>query len=156
LIECLSQAGAPFWYSAGMHDGEPPSASRARRERDLYRSLLELGGCSEMDPFLRDALALIVEVTGAEEGYLELRDPDERGGRWSMAHGFWADEVEGVRVVISRGIVAQALATGQTIVTPSALLDQRFRDRESVRSGRIEAVLCAPIGQEPPLGALYL
>src|SRR4029077_3208213 len=31
-----------------------------------------------------------------------------------------------------------------------------FRDRGSVRLSRIEAVLCAPIGQDPPLGVLYL
>jgi Nif-specific regulatory protein len=58
--------------------------------------------------------------------------------------------------VTSRGIVAQALATGQTIVTPSALLDPRFRDRKSVVDSRIDAVLCTPIGSDPPLGVLYL
>ena len=48
------------------------------------------------------------------------------------------------------------LATGQTVDTPSAILDPRFSDRGSVRAMRIEAVLCIPIGQDPPLGALYL
>ena len=36
------------------------------------------------------------------------------------------------------------------------MLDPRFSDRSSVRAMRIEAVLCIPIGQDPPLGALYL
>src|SRR5262249_10867867 len=53
-------------------------------------------------------------------------------------------------------IIAHALATGKTIVTQSALLDPRFRDRDSVRTGRIEAVICVPIGPDPPLGVLYL
>jgi Nif-specific regulatory protein len=131
---------------------------RAPRERELYRKLLELGGQTEVEPFIADALALVVEVTGAQQGYLELDDVEDRSGaaRWSIAHGFSTDEVDAIRQVTSRGIVAQALASGQTIVTQSALLDPRFRDRKSVVDGRIEAVLCTPIGTDPPLGVLYL
>jgi hypothetical protein len=43
-----------------------------RQERDLYRRLLELGEETHLEPLLRDALALIVEVVGAHRGYLEL------------------------------------------------------------------------------------
>ncbi|MFQ5666265.1 MAG: sigma 54-interacting transcriptional regulator [Candidatus Binatia bacterium] len=132
--------------------------AKVRQERDLYLRLLNLGGQDELVQFLRDALALIVEVVAARRGYLELRD--DRNGtdhpRWWIAHGLSAEEIEGVRRVISRGIIAEALATGQTIVVPSALLDPRFGERDSVVLGRIEAVLCAPIGEDPPRGVLYL
>jgi Nif-specific regulatory protein len=130
--------------------------TRLRRERDLYLRLLRLGAENDLDPFLREALALVVELTGAHQGYLEVQGEGDGERRWWIACGFSADEIEVIRSAISRGIVAQALATGRTIVTPSALLDPRFRDRESVRTARIEAVLCAPIGQEQPLGVLYL
>ena len=129
---------------------------RLRRERDLYLRLLQLGEQTDLDAFLGEALALIVGVAGARQGYLELHDEEGGSRRFSIAHGFSDDEIEAVRTAISRGIIAQALATGRTIVTPSAFLDPRFRDRESVRVGRIEAVLCAPIGEDPPLGVLYL
>src|SRR5262245_18874149 len=139
---------------------QPPSAElvQTRRERDLYRRLLDLGEQNELEPFLREALALVVEVIGARQGYLELHDDEDQAGSqpWCIAHGFSAGEVEGIRAAISRGIIAHALATGQTSVTPSALLDSRFRERDSVRMGRIEAVVCAPIGADPPLGVLYL
>ena len=36
------------------------------------------------------------------------------------------------------------------------MLDPRFLSRESVQGAKIEAVLCAPIGSDPPLGVLYL
>jgi len=41
-------------------------------ERDFYRRLLDLGGQHEIEPLLDEALALIVEVTGASMAYLEL------------------------------------------------------------------------------------
>jgi Nif-specific regulatory protein len=66
------------------------------------------------------------------------------------------EQVTAVRTRISRGILAEAIATGEVVETGSAMLDSRFSGRESVHRERIEAVLCVPIGANPPLGALYL
>jgi Nif-specific regulatory protein len=124
------------------------------RERDLYRRLLGLGSCEEVGPFLEETLRLMVEVAGAHQGYLELSRDDEPATWWT-AHGFSATEIDDVREAMSSGIIAEAIQTGQTIVTDSALSDRRYEARASVRQGAIQAVLCAPIGS-PPLGFLYL
>jgi Nif-specific regulatory protein len=152
-----------FQYGArmqrrAMSEADAVELERVRRERDLYRQLLDLGAQNELAPFLEEALALVVEVTRAHRGYLELHDERDTAGkpRWSIAHGLTEDEIAGVRSTISRGIIAETLATGETIVTPSALLDPRFQHRGSVRIGRIDAVLCAPVGADPPVGVLYL
>ncbi len=142
-----------------MHDeSDNAELVQLRRERDLYLRLLRLGHEQEPGPFMNEALALLVELTNASQGYLELSDPegpDERP-RWWTAHGITGDELNQVRQAISRGIIAEAIATGRTVMTPSAVEDPRFSSRESVRTLRIEAVLCAPIGLGPPRGALYL
>ena len=132
--------------------------AKLRRERDLYLRLLDLGMQTELDSFLEGALALVVELTGAQHGYLEVGgDSDsEYGSRWSIAHNWSESEIEHVRATISRGIIAEAMASGRTVMTPSALLDPRFRDRGSVQIGKIEAVLCVPIGGPPPVGVVYL
>lgn len=132
--------------------------AKARRERDLYLRLLRLGGESELMPLLREALGLVVEAVGAKQGYLELHDEEDgtSAPRWWIAHGFSSDEVEAVRQAISQGIIAEAIAKGRSIVTPAAFLDPRFSARSSVRLRRIGAVLCAPIGDDPPRGVLYL
>jgi Nif-specific regulatory protein len=130
--------------------------ARLRAERELYRRLLELGHQTEPEPFLRDALGLIVEVADAKHGYLELYDEGEDEPRWWMAHGFSSEEIENVRSKLSSGIIARAVATGETLVTPSAMLDPRFSEFDSVQLGKIEAVLCAPVGNDPVRGILYL
>ncbi|MBI1816308.1 MAG: sigma-54-dependent Fis family transcriptional regulator [Deltaproteobacteria bacterium] len=111
-----------------------------------------------MAPFLDGALALIVDVADARQGYLELYDDDYLGGepRWSIAHGFSPDEISVVRRAVSTGIISEAIATGRTVVTASALDDDRFGSRPSVRLARIDAVVCVPIGEDPPRGVLYL
>jgi Nif-specific regulatory protein len=127
-----------------------------QRDYALALHLLELGKQRELEPFLREALGLVVEVVAARQGYLQLHDDRPGGEGWWIAHGFTDAELSSVRHAISHGIIAEALATGRTIVTPSALLDPRFGLRESVRRSRIQAVLCAPIGTDPPRGVLYL
>ena len=132
--------------------------TRISRERDLFLRLLELGQQDAIEPLLREALTLIVQVTGADQGYLQIQDAhgDEEAPLWWMQHAFSHEEIDRIRANLSRGILAEAVATGRTIRTPSALFDPRFRERESVQIKQIGAVLCVPIDREPPLGALYL
>ncbi len=122
-------------------------------ERDLYRRLLELGEGDDVAPFLDEALALVVSVTHARRGYLELR----AGGKpkfW-LAKGFGDQEVERLRAEISTGIIGQALQTGRAVSTASAIDDPRFAAQGSVQAQRIRAVLCVPIGA-PSVGVVYL
>ena len=126
-----------------------------RRERDLYRSLLELGGHVEIEPFLQEALSLLIQLVGARRGSLELRDRREREGEPSflITRGMDPDDP---MTGFSRSVVAEALATGETIVTASARIDPRFEHSGSVRSHALQAVLCTPIGRNPMIGILYL
>jgi Nif-specific regulatory protein len=127
------------------------------QERDLYRRLLELGTTDELEGFLADALGLVADVTGAQQAYLEVRDPHSPDDRsWSLVHGCEAEQVDDIRGRISRGVIAEALSTGETILTDSAFLDDRFSQRLSVRRNKIDAVICAPIGGDAALGVVYL
>jgi len=129
------------------------------RERDFYRRLLDLGGEDQIEPLLEQALALIVEVTGARTAYLELQvdDGEDRPEpRFWRGHNCTAAAVDEIRSTISHGIIAQAIADGRTVETPSALADPRFEDLGSVRRQQIDAVLCAPVGTNPPVGVVYL
>jgi Nif-specific regulatory protein len=133
-------------------------AASLKAERDLYRKLLDLGAKDDLEAFLHEALALILQTSTATRGYIELRDeacPNDRG-LWWIATGLSEADVAETRAAISRGVVAEAIATGRTIVSASALDDPRFDSLESVKANRIEAVLCAPIGSDPPFGVVYL
>ncbi|WP_338865517.1 sigma-54-dependent Fis family transcriptional regulator [Myxococcus stipitatus] len=134
-------------------------AERLTRERDFFRQLLELGGREEIEPFLEEALSMVVALSGARRGYIEVQDEPGRSDQastFSLAHGYYDAEVDGVRAAFSRGVIAEAIATGRTILTDSALSDPRFQKRDSVVRNRTEAVLCAPIGVSPPMGVIYL
>src|SRR5450432_2172855 len=132
-----------------------PEHARLRQERDLYLGLLGLNDREHPGVFLDEALGLIVGVLGADQGYLEVFDANE-GPTWWRAAGCSDEQVELIRSIVSRGIIQEALALGEAIVCPSAILDPRFRDRPSVQASQIEAVLCVPIVQSAPIGVLYM
>jgi transcriptional regulator with GAF, ATPase, and Fis domain len=131
------------------------NADLLRAERDLYRRLLDVGTHEELPAFLDDVMALVVEVTGAEQGYLEVHGP-EGAPPHALAHRFSETELANIQSHLSGGIVAEAIKTGQTIATASALDDPRFRDMQSVQTHRIQAVLCAPLGGAAGVGVIYL
>ena len=132
------------------HAQAPPDAAVLRRERDLYLRLLELGHESTLAPFLKDALALLVEITGAQEGYLELYDDDDEPSEGPAV----VDRARAQRrsgsttcaATISRGIIAESIASGRTIVTagghprpalqPSRERPARGHPGRAVRAGR--------------------
>lgn len=129
---------------------------RLRQERDLYLGLLKLNAETKPEPFLETALSLIVETADAQQGYLEVFNQDGGEARWWRAVGCSDEDVQQIRKLVSRGIIAEAVASGEVVMTPSALLDPRFNARASVQRSKIDAVLCAPIGGDTPLGILYL
>ncbi len=141
-----------------MTDGE--QHDRLAAENLLFRRLLDVGMQDRLSPFLQEALSLLVEAAGARQGYLELYDEDDDGRatapRWWIAHGFSSAEIAEVRTLVSHGIIAATLAEGRIVSTASARGDARFEARPSVQRGQIDAVLCAPIGAQPPRGVLYL
>ena len=136
--------------------GGDTTLGRLINERDLLRQLLELGSHDDVELFLEKALALLIDVAGARRGYIELRDPNDQEGKpgFSLVHGM--DEERSSIDAFSRSVIAETFATGETVATASAQLDPRFQDSGSVRTHRLEAVLCTPLGHSPVLGVIYL
>lgn len=124
--------------------------------RDFYRNTLELLRCDEPEPLVRGALEILIRSTTAREVYVEVSGSEDTEVLSWAADGCDELRVSAIRAVISRGIIGESIATGETILTASALEDSRFRELGSVREHGIEAVLCVPIGDETPIGVVYL
>jgi Nif-specific regulatory protein len=137
---------------------------RLREERDLYLALASIGGESEVEPFLARALELLVETSRASHGYIELREERVGGGRgarpdartWSLARGCTDGQIADIRKEISRSIISDSISSGRTVETTSARSDARFSSRASIQMRKIDAVLCAPLGVDSVIGAIYL
>jgi Nif-specific regulatory protein len=130
--------------------------ARLTRERDLFQQLVELGFHDDPELFLEKALSLFIDVAGACRGCIELMESTESDEPATLSIMRNMDDDQLSSDAFSRSVINETLATGETVVTESALLDPRFRARGSVKAGRLEAVLCAPIGVSPVLGVIYV
>jgi len=152
----LAQDGALRYRSCPMLSPRDPLW--IKMERNLFLRLLELDTSGDVEPLMRAALAIIVEMSRAAGGYVELHgggNQRERGDVYRYAQGFSERAVANVREQLSDGIMAEALACGETVRTACAMEDGRFEELDSVQEHRIGAVVCVPIG-EPAIGVVYL
>ena len=144
-----------------MHTNEDPE--RLSRERNLFFRLLQVGLAEDAAPYAAEVLDLLVEVTGAQRGFLAVEGEAGAPPLLEVSKGLAAEERQAVRASLSQGIIRDALRTGQTISTASATADPRYSGFQSVQAGKIQAVLCAPLSARGSrgedlgsIGVLYL
>lgn len=134
-----------------------PQPGDGDADSEFARSVLGLLGTEEVSRLLERALQLAVLRTGAREAYVEVLT--EEGGLEVSniaTEGCSAERVSEIQALVSRGIIAEAIASGRTVESANAQLDPRFFEMESVQRHAIEAVLCVPINTDDVSGAIYL
>ena len=124
----------------------------ATQEMAFYRSLLDLAVETDLEPLLSRALRQVMALTAARWGYVEIRTGRDGERVLSVGSGTDGPEVETVRSALSQGVIGAALARGEAITT----LDPELASRASVRTKRVDLVLCAPVGHPVPFGVVYL
>jgi len=125
-------------------------------ERALLEAIMEGLGGGGPEPLLARVLEVTVGACGAHRGYLAVHARGDDGNghpRWWTATGFEDEALTSVRAAVSGGVLQEAMASGEVVLSSSALADPRFRSRESVQFGRIEAVLASRVGEQ---GVIYL
>jgi Nif-specific regulatory protein len=134
----------------------PTDLESVQRERDFYRALAELAEHDRLPALLDHALAALVARVSAREVMIEVIDDAIGAAPHVVAYGCESDRVTAIASFVSRGIIAEAIASGKTVVTANAARDPRFDQFKSVQNNQLEAVLCVPIGETGHLGVVYL
>ena len=98
----------------------------------------------------------IIELTGAERGFLMLLDQETGMLAFRVARNMDRETIHKSSFKISRSIVNRVAAEGEPIVTTNAQLDPRFSAQESVVSYSLRSILCAPLKVRGALiGVIY-
>ncbi|MBW2262219.1 MAG: sigma 54-interacting transcriptional regulator [Deltaproteobacteria bacterium] len=140
--------------------GHQPGSGSEGEWRDTLMRLMEL---NRRLATTRDPEALVdvildsaVEFTGAERGLLLL--PAGRGRlEIASARDFYEVSIPEEHMEFSTSIARQVQASGQPVITVSAMEDERFDEARSVHELKLQSILCLPIkGRRAILGVLYL
>jgi PAS domain S-box-containing protein len=109
----------------------------------------------QLDDVLRIVMDTIVRLTGAERGFLMLRD--QKGELSIQVARNWEQEtLEASEAALSRTVVNQVLDEDQPILTTNAQQDPRFDSQESIISLSLRSILCVPLKlKENTIGVIY-
>lgn len=109
----------------------------------------------ELDEVLRIVMDNIVRLTGAERGFLMLRDTN--GQMTSRIARNWSQEsINDSELTFSRTIVQRVIQSGEPLITTNAQEDQRFAGQESIMAFNLRSILCVPLKVRNELiGVIY-
>ena len=139
-------------------DVSPAPASDQPSSADLFRLLeinKQLNRRLPLDALLDAILDNAIELTGAERGFVLLRDAQNCE---CAPRATWTGRKCGVgSSKFSHSIAEQAIEQRSVIVAADAMADQRFSEQLSVHGLKLRAVLCVPlVANDDVKGALYV
>ncbi|MBC7249152.1 MAG: GAF domain-containing protein [Anaerolineae bacterium] len=111
----------------------------------LYEVTQLINSTLDLEEVLKRVMDTIIELTGAERGFLMLIDEETGELEFKVAREMDRKTIDDSSFQISRTIVRQVASDGVPIVTTNAQADPRFRAQESVVSYSLRSILCVPL-----------
>jgi signal transduction histidine kinase len=125
---------------------QPPTKSTSGTDQErlaaLYRVSRALGSSLDLEDVLRQSMDAVIELTGAERGFLMLiklgtDELEMKAGRNFRQENIQKDEME-----FSRSVIETVMQTGKGVLTTNAQTDERFSGRDSVTLYALRSIMC--------------
>ncbi|MBI3926179.1 MAG: GAF domain-containing protein [Armatimonadetes bacterium] len=130
----------------------------ADRLQTLARVIRVVNSLSDLDAVLEVLMDHLIELLGAERGFIMLVDRETGALEFTTARNFTKENLYHEEFQVSRSIVFRVFGTRQPVLTSNAQADERFQAAPSIQEYGLRAVMCAPMidvrGQA--LGVLYV
>ena len=122
---------------------------RAANELDDLRALAAttrlINSSLDEDSVLNEVMDTAIELTGAERGYIVLRDRATGELRFRVARNAEREDLDASRFTVSQTVVEEVARTGTPIVAQNALLDPRLSMHDSIITHAPRSILCVPL-----------
>jgi sigma-B regulation protein RsbU (phosphoserine phosphatase) len=121
----------------------------------LYEITRKLNSSLDLKEVLDYVMDRVIEVTGAERGFLMLRHEDTGILDFRVARGINKQDLDKPKFQVSRTIVNQVAESGESILTDNA--QSAYADTQSVVMMALRSILCVPIKVKDRLiGVVYV
>jgi signal transduction histidine kinase len=116
----------------------------AVRFETLYEVTRLLGSSLDMQTVLDQVMDGVIKLTGAERGFLMLRD-DDGNLRVEAARNLDQQTLSSSDFGYSQTITNMVLDRGEAVVTTNAVEDPRFKDQQSIMSQALRSIMAVPL-----------
>src|SRR5579859_3065480 len=128
--------------------GELSEDRKAIGQQERYGKLYEvsrvIGSSLDLQTVLDQVMDAIIQLTGAERGFLMLLD-DDGNLNVRVARNFDQATLDSTAFAPSRTVTSNVLRTGQAIVTTNAQEDPRFAGQQSVVTNALRSIMASPL-----------
>ncbi len=115
-----------------------------QRWEALYRVTRLLGSSLDLQTVLDQVMDAVIELTGAERGFLMLRS-DTGPIEVVAARNLDRETITGDRFEISRTIINRIIDSGDSLLTTNAAADPRFNKQDSILRSGLRSIMAAPL-----------
>lgn len=123
--------------------------SALEHERDQYRALGDsaalINSSLDLDEVLNGVMDTIIKLSGAERGYLMLRNVETGEMEFRIARNMEQETIDSGAFEVSRSVVERTAESGEAIMTTNAQEDKRFQHSESIVGYSLRSILCVPL-----------
>lgn len=131
--------------------------SQESRLAALYRVSQSLGRSLNLDEVLNQVMDAIIELTGAERGFLTLIDSTTGELLLRAARNIEGENLHSEDMEISRTVIQSVIDSEEGVVTTDAQTDPRFAGQESIVFHSLKSILCAPLRSSGKIiGVIYV
>lgn len=121
----------------------------------LYEITRRLNSSLDLDEVLDYVMDRVIEVTGAERGFLMLLNETTGELDYQVARNIQKEDLDNPRFQVSRTVVNQVAQLGEPILTDNA--QNRFGKQHSVITMALRSILCVPVAvKERIIGVVYV
>lgn len=152
ILEQLSQLESRLYRMA-------QEVAAFAEERNNLLALTEISqvinSSLDLDDVLRIVMDNIVRLTGAERGFMMLRD---NSGQMTtrIARNWEQESLNQSEYAVSRTVMQKVIETGEAILTTNAQEDPRFGGQESIIAFNLRSILCVPLKvKNDMIGVIY-
>ena len=140
-----------------MSELPPLPVSDPQHLATLYQITRELNSSLDLGTVLENVMDRVIEVTGAERGFLMLCDNSRGELEFKVARGLDRRDLESPEFQVSTTIIRKVVQTRQPLLTDNAQFDERFTRGDSIMILGLRSILCVPIlVKERLIGLVYV
>jgi hypothetical protein len=101
-------------------------------------------------------LRSVLGMTGAERGYLVLKNPQTGAMDYQAGAGIDAEQVAKPELVVSKSVIDEVVRSQQALLTDNASQDSRFQSSESIVAFSLRQIIAVPIKSgDEVIGVVY-
>lgn len=110
----------------------------------------------DLDNVLEILMDHVIELFGAERGFIMLVDSNTGALEFRTARNFSKEDLYDTDFQVSRSIVFRSFGSGEMVLTSNAQDDDRFSDALSIKEYGLRSVMCAPlVDDDGSIGVIY-